>query len=134
MYSFKNISSVTLLVILTISIFFNLKNCSGDDRYEALERANKSLQCSRDSLIKINDSLQINFNLLQDSINKREKIISDLNNELSKSNKSLDFANSRVSDLEKEKRDINKKIKELLKNPIKRDGDLLINSLKNKLK
>jgi septal ring factor EnvC (AmiA/AmiB activator) len=136
MENFRKISSAILLFVLILSLFLNIRGCAkiDKDKYKILENTNKNLQCSRDSLIKINKSLQIDVNVLQDSINKRTKIINGLKNDLIKSDFKLDKANKQVYILEKEKRDTDRKIEDLLKNPIRRVDDDLINSLKNKVR
>lgn len=136
MENFKKISSLILLFVLILSLFLNIRGCAkiDKDKYKILENTNKNLQCSRDSLIKINKSLQIDVNILQDSINKRTKIINGLKNDLIESDLKLDKANKQVYILEKEKRDTDRKIEDLLKNPIRRVDDDLINSLKNKVR
>ena len=136
MENFRKISSIILLFVLALSLFINIRGYTkiDKDKYKILENTNKSLQCSRDSLIKINKSLQINVNVLQDSINRRIKVINGLKNDLIKSDLKLDKANKQVDILEKEKRDTDKKIEDLLKNPIRRTDDDLINSLKNKVR
>ena len=136
MENFRKISSAILLFVLVLSLFLNIRGCAkiDKDKYKILENTNKKLQCSRDSLIKINKSLQIDVNVLQDSINKRTKIINGLKNDLIESDLKLDKANKQVYILEKEKRDTDRKIEDLLKNPIRRVDDDLINSLKNKVR
>ena len=136
MENFKKISSIILLFVLVLSLFLNIRGCTkiDKDKYKILENTNKSLQCSRDSLIKINKSLQINLSVLQDSIDKRSKVINGLKNDLIESNMKLNKVIKQVDILEKEKRDTDKKIEYLLKNPIRRTDDDLINSLKNKVK
>lgn len=136
MENFRKISSAILLFVLVLSLFLNIRGCAkiDKDKYKILENTNKNLQCSRDSLIKINKSLQIDVNVLQDSINKRTKIINGLKNDLIESDLKLDKANKQVYILEKEKRDTDRKIEDLLKNPIRRVDDDLINSLKNKVR
>ena len=136
MENFRKISSAILLFVLVLSLFLNIRGCAkiDKDKYKILENTNKNLQCSRDSLIKINKSLQIDVNVLQDSINKRTKIINGLKNDLIESDLKLDKANKQVYILEKEKRDTDRKIEDLLKNPIRRTDDDLINSLKIKVK
>ena len=136
MENFRKISSAILLFVLLLSLFLNIRGCAkiDKDKYKILENTNKNLQCSRDSLIKINKSLQIDVNVLQDSINKRTKIINGLKNDLIESDLKLDKANKQVYILEKEKRDTDRKIEDLLKNPIRRVDDDLINSLKNKVR
>lgn len=136
MENFKKISSLILLGILAISLFLNVRSCTkiDKDKYKHLEDVNKSLQCSRDSLIKINESLKKDFSSLQDSIDKRNVLIFKLRGDLLQSDKRLKSANDEVNRLQKEKKDTDKKIEDLLKNPIRRNDDDLINSLKNKVK
>jgi len=136
MKNFRKISSIILLFVLILSLFLNIRGCThiDKDKYKLLENTNKGLQCSRDSLIKINKSLQKNVLVLQDSVNKRTKIINGLKIDLVNSDKLLIIANNQVDVLKKEKRDTDKKIDDLLKNPIRRNDDDLINSLKNKVK
>lgn len=136
MENFKKISSLILLGILAISLFLNVRSCTkiDKDKYKQLEDANKSLQTSRDSLVRINKSLKKDFISLQDSIDKRNVIIVKLKGDLVQSDKRLKSANAEVDRLEKEKKDTDKKIADLLKNPIRRNDDDLINSLKNKVK
>jgi chromosome segregation ATPase len=136
MENFKKISSLILLGILVISLFLNVRSCTkiDKDKYKHLEDANKSLQSSRDSLIRINKSLKKEFSSLQDSIDKRDVIIFKLRGDLLQSDKRLKSANDEVNRLQKEKKDTDKKIEDLLKNPIRRNDDDLINSLKNKVK
>ena len=136
MENFKKISSLILLGILAISLFLNVRSCTkiDKDKYKHLEDVNKSLQCSRDSLIKNNESLKKDFSSLQDSIDKRNVLIFKLRGDLLQSDKRLKSANDEVNRLQKEKKDTDKKIEDLLKNPIRRNDDDLINSLKNKVK
>lgn len=136
MENFKKISSLILLGILVISLFLNVRSCTKIDKnkYKHLEDANKSLQTSRDSLVRINKALKKDFISLQDSIDKRNVVIAKLKGDLVQSDKRLKSANAEVDRLEKEKKDTDKKIADLLKNPIRRNDDDLINSLKNKVK
>ena len=110
MENFKKISSIILLFVLVLSLFLNIRGCTkiDKDKYKILENTNKSLQCSRDSLIKINKSLQINVSVLQDSIDKRSKVINGLKNDLIESNMKLNKVIKQVDILEKEKRDTDK--------------------------
>ena len=136
MESFKKISSLILLGILVISLFLNVRSCTkiDKDKYKHLEETNKILQTSRDSLVRINKTLKKDFTSLQDSIDKRNVIIDKLKGDLIQSDKRLKSANAEVDRLEKEKKNTDKKITDLLKNPIRRNDDDLIKSLKNKLK
>lgn len=136
MENFSKISSLILLSILVISIIVNIKNFTkiDKDKYIELETINKNIQKSRDSLIRVNKNLKWDFKSLQDSINKRDLTILRLNDKLLKSDKDLNFYKTRVSILESDKRNIEKKIDEIKKNPIIRSDDELIKSLKNKLK
>lgn len=136
MENFSKISSLILLSILVISIIVNIKNFTkiDKDKYMDLETINKNIQKSRDSLIRVNKSIKLDFRSLQDSIKKRDLTIVRLNDRLLKSDKDLNLFKRRVDILENEKRDIEKKIDDIKKNPIIRSDDELIKSLKNKLK
>ena len=136
MENFSKISSLILLSILVISIIVNIKNFTkiDKDKYMDLETINKNIQKSRDSLIRVNKSIKLDFRSLQDSIKKRDLTIVRLNDRLLKSDKDLNLFKRRVYILESEKRDIEKKIDDIKKNPIIRSDDELIKSLKNKLK
>ena len=136
MESFKKISSLILIVILIISLFLNIKSCNkvNSDDYNNIEKINRNLQSSRDSLIMVNRKLDNNFNSIQDSINKRDIIILKLNNDLASAQNDLDNSMKELNRLKSQSRDTEKKIDNLVKNPIIRSDEDLIKSLKNKLK
>jgi predicted transglutaminase-like cysteine proteinase len=85
-------------------------------------------------IVALRESLKKDFSSLQDSIDKRNVLIFKLRGDLLQSDKRLKSANDEVNRLQKEKKDTDKKIEDLLKNPIRRNDDDLINSLKNKVK
>ena len=93
-----------------------------------------SIQFERDSLANARKISQDRFDSIQHIVDVENVKISKLNKDLQKSKNDLDIANS---SLEKEKHkidSINVQIKNLKENPIKREGNDLLNSLGKKLK
>ena len=136
MNNYKSIFTIIISLLLIVSLVLNLRSCNGVDvnKYQKLENDNKELQRVRDSLLTENSNLRNVFQVMQEDINKRHDSIVSILSDLKKTQSDLDSQKARTSQLEKEKRDIDKKINDLLKNPIKRNDDDLIKSLKNKLK
>jgi hypothetical protein len=134
MGNFKRYAFFVLLIILSISIFMNVRSCSKDSKYDDLEKINKKIQRDIDSIGLVNNKLSSDYNSKQDSINKIKLIIINLNNELEKSLKETIIYKDKVKNLENEKKDTENKIDNLIKNPINRSDLEMIKSLKNKLK
>ena len=134
MGNFKRYTFFVLLIILSISIFMNVRSCNKDSKYDDLEQENKKIQRDIDSISLVNDKLSKDYNSIQDSINKIELIIINLNSELDKSLKETIIYKNKVKNLEDEKKDTEKKIDNLVNNPINRNDSDMIKSLKNKLK
>jgi len=134
MGNFKRYTFFVLLIILSISIFMNVRSCNKDSKYDDLEKENKKIQRDIDSISLVNDKLSKDYNSIQDSINKIELIIINLNSELDKSLKETIIYKNKVKNLEDEKKDTEKKIDNLVNNPINRNDSDMIKSLKNKLK
>lgn len=132
----KNIFIIIISSILIISLFFNLSKFNGvsNDKYSELETKNQKLQKYRDSLLVVNSNLSNTFQSMQDEIDKREDSILVILSDLKKAQDDLKKQKDKTSRLEKEKRVIESKIDNLLKNPVKREDDDLLKSLKNKLK
>lgn len=128
--------SYILVSLLTISMFINVRSCTKVDetKYDQLHKDNENLQSVRDSLIIVNDRLKLKYDSIQSNINMRDKTINKLNDDLKLSEQKLSDAVYKAYKLSKEKSDAEKKIEELQKNPIRRNDDELLNSLKNKLK
>ena len=88
----------------------------------------------RDSLKGANTKLSIAFNDLGQIITERDKKIAQIESDLVRTKQDLTVANIKVSQNQKALAETKKKIEELRKNPINREDDALINSLKEKLK
>ena len=101
---------------LLVSLFFNFRG------YE------------RDSLKAENERLEIEFDERQKAIEKRSDSIAALQALLDIAKKDAAKYKGRADKFAKDLVETNKKIEYLRKNPIKRDDDDLIDSLKNKLK
>lgn len=136
MKDLKTIASYILVGVLVISLFLNIRSCTkiDDTKYEQLHKDNEKLQRMRDSLINLNSQLKLDYDKIQLDIDKRNKIIDKLNGDLKSAEQRVSEAKDKADRLAKEKRDADKKIDDLQKNPIRRNDDDLLNSLKNKLK
>jgi hypothetical protein len=136
MKDFKTISLYILLSILSISLFLNIRSCTkiDDSKYDKLHQENKALERMRDSLMNVNNRLKDDYKVIQDRIDERDKTIDKLIVDLNESKVKVKQATEKADRLAKEKVEADRKIDELLKNPIRRNDDDLIESLKNKLK
>ena len=86
-----------------------------------------------DSLIKINESFDLKLNEKQSEIDKRDQKIKSIEGEILKTKKDLQKANAQVEQDKRSLKETKDKIEKLKKDPIKREGDELLNSLKEKL-
>lgn len=132
-----DLKSIMILVLLGFSIiFFGMWYFRGSDKdkVKVLENEIEQIQIKRDSLRRANDVLNVDLIRIQNDIKAKDYILSIIRIKLSEAENKLTSANSRLSDVEKMLRDSKKRVLELEKNPIRREGDELINSLKEKLK
>lgn len=133
-----DIKSIIILVLLGgFIIFFGMWFFNGSDtknKIKELENEVSSIKKKRDSLDLVNKNLAIEFNKKQKDIEERDNKIKSIESDILKVKQDLNVANSRVREGQRELAETKKKIEDLRKNPIKRDDDALINSLKEKLK
>ena len=125
-----------LFLLICCTLFFSLWYLRGTGykkEFKQLDKKYKELQHTRDSLNLINLKLKSDFNKIQKDVDDRNKIISNIEIELKKSKSDLDKANFKLSNNERELEEIKNKINKLKKVPIKREGEELIKSLKEKL-
>lgn len=132
-----DIKSILILFLLGFCILFFslwfLKGTGYKKEFKQLEKEYKQLKHTRDSLNTLNIKLKSDFNNTQKDIDKRNKIISDIEKELKKTKADLDDANIQIVRNKKDLEEVKGKIDKLKKQPIKREGEELINSLKQKL-
>jgi len=132
-----DIKSIAILVLLGACIlFFGMWFFKGSDtkeRIKELEKQVSSIQTKRDSLELSNKNLAIEFDKKQKDIEDRDNKIKSIESDILKVKQELNYANIRVREGQKELAETKKKIEDLRKNPIKREDDDLINSLKEKL-
>lgn len=133
-----DLKSVLIIILLVFStIFFSIWYFKGTEykkEYNKLELEFRKLQQTRDSLEKVNVDLKKDFNKIQIEISKRDSHIRSVEKELEKSKNELKIANQDIEENNQKLEKIKKKIEELKNNPIKREDDDLINSLREKLK
>ena len=130
--------SILILVFLGISILFFsmwfLKGTGYKKEFKKLELEFQKLQKTRDSLEAVNIKLKIDFEKIQQKIDERNLEIKKVEYELVKVKKDLNSSNNKLKKNKKDLEETRKKIEKLKKDPIKREGEDLINSLKEKLK
>jgi chromosome segregation ATPase len=130
--------SILILVFLGISILFFsmwfLKGTGYKKEFKKLELEFQKLQKTRDSLEAVNIKLKIDFEKIQQKIDERNLEIKKVEYELVKVKKDLNSSNNQLQKNKKDLEETRKKIEKLKKDPIKREGEDLINSLKEKLK
>lgn len=133
-----DIKSIVILILLGFSIiFFGMwffKGSGTKSEIKKLQDEIKSIELVRDSLKGANTKLSIAFNDLGQIITERDKKIAQIESDLVRTKQDLTVANIKVSQNQKALAETKKKIEELRKNPINREDDALINSLKEKLK
>lgn len=133
-----DLKSILILCLVVISILFFslwfLKGTGYKKEFKLLEQEFKNLQHTRDSLVKVNLKLKGDFDKTQKSIDDRNRKILQIESQLNKSKAQLNKANGELSRNKKDLEDTKRKIENLKKDPIKREGEDLLNSLKEKLK
>ena len=121
-----------IISILFFSLWF-LKGTGYKKEFKLLEKNFIKLQKTRDSIAKVNSVLKINFNKTQELILSRDKKILLVEEELKKSKIELIKSNDELKKNELTWEENKRGIQNLKKNPIKREGQELINSLQEKL-
>ena len=133
-----DMKSILILIFLGASILFfamwYFKGSNTKDELKRLKGEITNIEHIRDSLKIANVNLKAEFEKIQDEIDKKSEKIRLIESELAKTKLDLNSARAKVKENERELAETKKKIDELQKNPIKREGDDLINSLKEKLK
>lgn len=128
-----------IIILIGFSIFFAYKWLIDGDKFlkkenERLETQITKVQSERDSIKNIIENLEKDFKLIESKIHVKEMLVDSLNGEILKTK--TDLTKSK-KDLEKEKQkliEINRKIKELKSIPVKRTGNDLLESIKQKTK
>ena len=122
---------LTLLMVVGYNWYFkadkNYKN-----QVESLKEENKKIQITRDSLYMNILSLEKDFNLIKAKEDSLIIKIEKLNTQISDSKNKANKSKAELDALRIELLETNKKIKELKNNPPNRNGQDLINSIKNK--
>ncbi|NDF17635.1 MAG: hypothetical protein EB079_06690 [Verrucomicrobia bacterium] len=132
-------TGLILLLLLFCIVFFSMWYLKGSDsaskrELKRLKTEYKNLQKSRDSLDQVNIMLKDNFNDYQNKIDQRDSRIQSIEYQLSQAKIDLSQSKKDLSDMKTELTKTRKRVEDLKKNPINREGDNLIESLKEKLK
>jgi chromosome segregation ATPase len=132
-------TGLILLLLLFCIVFFSMWYLKGADsaskrELKRLKTEYKNLQKSRDSLDQVNIMLKDNFNDYQNKIDQRDSKIQSIEYQLSQAKIDLSQSKKDLSNMKTELTKTRKRVEDLKKNPIKREDDDLIESLKEKLK
>ena len=134
----KDIKSILIAILLGFCIFFfsiwYLKGSGYKKEYKKLEQQFNVIQKSRDSLKTVNKKLKSDYLEIDNRIKLREIFINSIEKELEKTKEELKSAKLDLKKWESDYKITKKKIEDLKKNPIKREDDQLVKSLKEKLK
>lgn len=128
---------INIALILLCLFFGTLWYMQGSGYKKKLKEADKRIEAVekvRDSLKLVNKKLTKDYIDIQKSISDRDKKIKTIEKELELSRKNLNLALADAEKKRKEMEESKRRIKKLKDNPIKREGDDLINSLIDKLK
>lgn len=132
-----DLKSMIILFFVIISVLFfslwYLKGTGYKKEFKLLEKNFVKLQKTRDSLTKVNKSLERNFDRTQKLILIRDKKILQVEEELRRSKIELIKAGDELKRNEWSREQNKRSIQNLKNNPLKREDQELINSLKEKL-
>ena len=130
--------TIVILVLLAFGGIFFTKWYFTSSGYKGeikdLENKNKQIEKSRDSLKVVNKGLRDIYKMYEDTIQVRNKQITEFEGKLYILKWDLKKSNDKLSGYQKELQKTKDRIDSLSNNPANRDGDDLINSLKEKLK
>jgi hypothetical protein len=137
-FSKLNIKDIALLVFATLAIFFFITNVftsnSNRKQIKQLRQENKSIEAERKKLFIENVKLKTEADALIQSINDYQKDIDSINVLLTKNKIELQNALGRLKKGKEQLERTRKEIEKLENNPIKRTGNELLNSIKEKTK
>jgi len=132
-----DINTIIMIGLIVICVFFgSMWFLQGTGYKKKLKESNKrieQIEKVRDSLKLENMKLEKTFNGLQNQIKDRDKKIKQVEKELIASKLALKLAQEELERNKKTYDESKKRIKRLKENPIKREGNQLIQSLKDKL-
>lgn len=132
-----DLKSMIILFFVIISVLFfslwYLKGTGYKKEFKLLEKNFVKLQKTRDSLTRVNKALETNFDKTQKLILIRDKKILQVEEELGRSKIELIKAGDELKRNERSREQNKSSIQNLKNNPLKREDQELINSLKEKL-
>lgn len=133
-----DIKSISIIFLVIISLILGYGWINGDTSSSKLikriELENEKIEKEKDILKKEIVKSQDRVRDLEKDIEFRDNTILILDNKIKEIDKKLKTANYELSKEKKVKLEIEKKIKEIEENPIKREGSSLIESLRSKTK
>jgi len=137
----KKSQAISLIIIIVLLVSFLLMTFFGGKSMKELRENNRmlkdsvtSIQVQRDSLKKDRLKLEGKYDTLKLNVDKKEHELSQINHKLVKVNHELHDAVVKVNHYKSQFDSIEYKVHKLKEEPIKRTGDQLLNSLKEKTK
>lgn len=133
-----DLKSILLLIFfIGFGIFASKWYFDGDTHRKEnkeLKTEIKAIQHQRDSLADERLKIDERYKKLEVELSQSQSRVAELNQKLAKNQQELTDAKSKLNNLNKGLSETKKKIKDLKSNPIKRTGDALLNSIKEKTK
>lgn len=133
--------AISLVIIIILLVGFLLMTFFGGKSMKELREKNRiledsvsTIQVQRDSLKEDRVKLEGKEDTLKLSVDKKEHELNSINHKLTKVNHELHDAVVKVNQYKSQFDSIEYKIHKLKEEPIKRTGDQLLNSLKEKTK
>ncbi len=127
----KSVLLYAICGLFLASLFLNIKGC-GRESYDELQQKYDAKQKSLDSLLHANSYLKKEAQDLVDTIAKRDNAIVELRLKADSVSRLVVAQTQRADRLQRELDKTDEEIKNLRKNPIKRDDKDLIDSFKNR--
>lgn len=131
---FKTLSIILLLIMSLILGFGWLHtDTSSKKLIDKIEKDNKEIQIEKEKLLKEIKDLDTNIEKVEKDIQKKDDKIKKLEISLKEYDRKLSYSNSELKKEKMKRSETVKKIEEIEKNPIKKEGNNLIESLKEKV-
>jgi len=132
-----DINTIMMIALIVLCVFFGsmwfLQGSGYKKKIKESQKRIEQIEKVRDSLKLVNVQLEKRFDGLQNQIKERDKKIKQVEKELLASKLALKLAQEELERNKKTYDESKKRIKKLRENPVKREGDQLIESLKDKL-
>jgi septal ring factor EnvC (AmiA/AmiB activator) len=132
-YDIKNIIILILLFVVGFLGYTWLNSGESKEKIKQIEKEIKDIQIKRDSIQMENNKLKIQYNQLLQEDKNLQTILAQIEEENKRLNKEVEKSKKALFDFKSKFDYTRNKIDDIKKNPINRQDDELVNSLKNKI-